>query len=192
MQQPLSLYLHIPFCDTKCAYCDFNSYAGMESLIPAYTRALCRELALWSPHFAGERAETVFFGGGTPSLTPLAGMETILDTIHASYALVDSVEMSLEANPGTVDTAYLAGLRRLGFNRLSLGVQSFDDVELRALDRIHTAAEAESAFAAARAAGFENVSMDLIYGLAGRHSRAGARTSSARCDCGPSTSRSTP
>jgi len=160
--------LHIPFCDTKCSYCDFNSYAGMESLIPSYTRALCRELELWSPHFAADSVQTIFFGGGTPSLTPLPEMAAILATIRASFQIEKDAEISLEANPGTVDTAYLAGLRRLGFNRLSLGVQSFDDAELRALDRIHSAAEAAAAFTAARAAGFENVNLDLIYGLAGQ------------------------
>jgi oxygen-independent coproporphyrinogen-3 oxidase len=168
VQQPLSLYLHIPFCDTKCSYCDFNSYAGMESLIPAYTRALTRELRLWAQSFADDELQTVFFGGGTPSLTPLAEMESILAAIDGSYRLARGVELSLEANPGTVDAAYLSGLRRLGFNRLSLGVQSFDDAELRALDRIHSAQQAEDAFRAARAAGFENVSLDLIYGLAGQ------------------------
>jgi oxygen-independent coproporphyrinogen-3 oxidase len=167
-KQPLSLYLHIPFCDTKCSYCDFNSYAGMGSLIPSYTRALCRELRLWSPHFAGDQVETVFLGGGTPSLTPLPEMASILDAVRSGYRLASAVELSLEANPGTVDTAYLTGLRRLGINRLSLGVQSFDDAELRALDRIHSAAEAEEAFRAARAAGFDNVNLDLIYGLAGQ------------------------
>jgi oxygen-independent coproporphyrinogen-3 oxidase len=168
VEQPLSLYLHIPFCDTKCAYCDFNSYAGMKSLIPAYTRTLCQELRLWAPQFMEDSVETVFFGGGTPSLTPLQEMETILTAIRASYHLDDGVEMSLEANPGTVDVAHLSGLRRLGFNRLSLGVQSFDDAELQALDRIHTGAEAAGAFEAARLAGFDNVNLDLIYGLAGQ------------------------
>jgi oxygen-independent coproporphyrinogen-3 oxidase len=166
--QPLSLYLHIPFCDTKCSYCDFNSYAGLESLIPDYTDALRRELRLWSPRFADDTVPTVFFGGGTPSLTPLPHMRTILETLRGAYRVEPDAEVSLEANPGTVDAAYLRGLRLLGINRLSLGVQSFDDVELKALDRIHTAAEAAEALSAARTAGFENVNLDLIYGLAGQ------------------------
>ncbi|HTE84994.1 MAG TPA: radical SAM family heme chaperone HemW [Dehalococcoidia bacterium] len=162
----LSLYLHIPFCDVKCAYCDFNSYAGLESLIPSYTRALCQELRLWAPRFASDSIRTVFFGGGTPSLTPLPEVRSIVDAIRQLYALDIDAELSLEANPGTVDTAYLRGLIRLGINRLSLGVQSFDDQELKALDRIHTASEAVEALAAARTAGFQNVNLDLIYGLA--------------------------
>jgi len=164
----LALYLHIPFCETKCAYCDFNSYAGLESLIPDYTRGLCVELELWGAALPGERAGTVFFGGGTPSLTPLAEMATIVDAIYRAFAPAEDVEMSLEANPGTVDAGYLRGLRKLGFNRLSLGVQSFQDRELKALDRIHTGAEAEDAFTAARAAGFQNVNLDLIFGLTGQ------------------------
>lgn len=168
MPEDLSLYLHIPFCDIKCAYCDFNSYAGQESLIPAYTAALCRELRLWAPRFGLDRVQTVFFGGGTPSLTPLPEMRKILQTLHDAYGVDAGAEISLEANPGTVDTAYLRGLRRLGINRLSLGVQSFDDSELKALDRIHTAAEAVEALSAARTAGFESVNLDLIYGLAGQ------------------------
>lgn len=166
MPENLALYLHIPFCDTKCSYCDFNSYAGMESLIPPYTTALCCELRLWSPLFAGDSVRTVFFGGGTPSLLPVAEMERTVDTIQQSFRLARPLEMSLEANPGTVDLAYLRALRTLGFNRLSLGVQSFDDGELKALDRIHTSEEAITAFKSARAAGFEDVNLDLIFGLA--------------------------
>jgi len=164
----LALYLHMPFCETKCAYCDFNSYAGLESLIPDYTRGLCHELELWSAALPRDRAGTVFFGGGTPSLTPLAEMAAIVDAICRTFAPAEDVEMSLEANPGTVDLRYLRGLRELGFNRLSLGVQSFQDRELKALDRIHTGAEAADAFTAARAAGFANVNLDLIFGLNGQ------------------------
>jgi oxygen-independent coproporphyrinogen-3 oxidase len=166
--EELSLYLHIPFCDTKCSYCDFNSYAGLESLVPDYTTALCAELRLWSPRFSGDRVPTIFFGGGTPSLTPPAQMRTIVETLRDAYRIDRDAEISLEANPGTVDTAYLRRLRLLGINRLSLGVQSFDDAELRALDRIHNAAQAAEALAAARTAGFGNVNLDLIYGLAGQ------------------------
>jgi oxygen-independent coproporphyrinogen III oxidase len=168
VSEDLSLYLHIPFCDTKCSYCDFNSYAGLESLIPAYTAALCTELRLWPARCGEARVPTVFFGGGTPSLTPLPQMRTIVVTLRDSYRIERDAEISLEANPGTVDAAYLRGLRLLGINRLSLGVQSFDDAELRALDRVHSAAQAAEALAAARTGGFENVNLDLIYGLAGQ------------------------
>src|SRR5215211_2801777 len=130
--EPLSLYLHIPFCDHKCAYCDFNSYAGLERMIPAFTDALVHELAIWAPDVAGRPVSTVFVGGGTPSLMPLPAMARVLDAIRAHYALAPDAEISLEANPGTVDEPYLAGLRALGVNRLSIGVQSLDDRELRA------------------------------------------------------------
>lgn len=166
--RPLSLYLHVPFCDVKCGYCDFNSYAGLESLVPAYTEALLEEIRRWSPHVRGYAVHTVFFGGGTPSLLPLHELERILAALRDAFALIPDPEVSLEANPGTVDEPYLRGLRALGVNRLSLGVQSFHDDELAALDRIHTAAEAEAAFRAARAAGFDNVNLDLIFGLPGQ------------------------
>ena len=166
--EPLSLYLHIPFCDHKCAYCDFNSYAGLERMIPAFTDALVHELAIWAPDVAGRPVSTVFVGGGTPSLMPLPAMARVLDAIRAHYALAPDAEISLEANPGTVDEPYLAGLRALGVNRLSIGVQSLDDRELRALDRIHDARAAVAAYEAARAAGFENINLDLIFGVAGQ------------------------
>ena len=167
MAEDLSLYLHIPFCDTKCAYCDFNSYAGLESLIPAYISALCREAEIWAPVASEMAVRTIFFGGGTPSLVPAEDMSTILETLRACYRL-DDVELSFEANPGTVDEAHLCDLKRVGFGRISIGVQSFDDTELKALDRIHSGKQAVAAFWAARAAGFENINLDLIYGLAGQ------------------------
>ena len=133
-----------------------------------YARAVAAEARLWSPHLAGRRAETVFFGGGTPSLLPLPEMRVIVEAMRDCFDISTDAEVSLEANPGTVDAAHLAGLRRLGFNRISFGVQSFHDEELRTLERIHDADEVEQAYAWARDAGFENVNLDLIYGLAGQ------------------------
>src|SRR5579883_649897 len=138
----LGLYLHLPFCDHKCAYCDFNSYAGLDHLIPAYTDALVREIGLWRAAAAGYEVVTVFFGGGTPSLTPLPQLERILAAVRDAVCVAPDAEITLEANPGTVDEPSLRGLHELGVNRLSLGVQSFDDDELRRLDRIHNAAQA--------------------------------------------------
>jgi oxygen-independent coproporphyrinogen-3 oxidase len=183
--QPVSLYLHIPFCDHKCSYCDFNSYAGLERLIPAFTDALIRELHVWAPEMRGRPVPTVFFGGGTPSLMPLPAMNRVLETIRAGYALDSDAEISLEANPGTVDEAYLRGLRDLGVNRLSIGVQSLDDRELAALDRIHDAAAARRAFAAARAAGFDNINVDLIFGIAGQSQVGWERNLKAAIALGP-------
>ena len=163
--QTLALYLHIPFCDHRCAYCDFNAYAGLDALIPAYVRALRRELRLWSGAARGYEVGTVFFGGGTPSLLSAEEMALLLGEIGAGYAVRPDVEVSMEANPGTVDVEKLRGFRAAGVNRLSLGVQSLDDGELGRLDRIHDAATARRAFAEARAAGFDNVNLDLIFGL---------------------------
>lgn len=168
MAVPLSLYLHIPFCDHKCSYCDFNSYAGLERMIPAFTDALVREIGAWAGEMAGRPVPTVFFGGGTPSLLPLDAMARIMAAIRQRYALEPGAEVTLEANPGTVDEAYLRGLRELGVNRLSIGMQSLDDGELATLDRIHDARTAVAAYEMARAAGFDNINLDLIFGLAGQ------------------------
>jgi oxygen-independent coproporphyrinogen-3 oxidase len=163
-----ALYVHIPFCTAKCTYCDFNSYAGQDSLMAPYAEAVAKEAQLWSPHLRGRTAETVFFGGGTPSLLPLPEMQVIVEALREQFDIVDGAEITLEANPGTVDAAHLQGLRQLGFNRISFGVQSFHDEELRTLERIHDADEVERAYAWARQAGFENINLDLIYGLAGQ------------------------
>lgn len=160
-----SLYLHIPFCQVRCAYCDFNTYAGLNDQIPAYADALAAEIE--SVGAAGGRppAHTVFFGGGTPSLLPLPELERILDTIRGAFVLAEDAEVTLEANPGTVSREYLFGLRRLGVNRLSFGVQSSHPHELRLLDRLHLFGDAAQAVSWARAAGFEDVNLDLIFAL---------------------------
>ncbi len=163
-----SLYVQIPFCRAKCAYCDFNSYAGQESLIPAYVDALLREASLWSKAGRVGRVETLYFGGGTPSLLPVDEMKRLMDGLRRRLNLADAAEVSMEANPESVDLPRLQALRDLGVNRLSLGVQSFDDGELRFLGRIHDAARAEEAYRDARRAGFDSVSLDLIFGLPGQ------------------------
>ena len=165
---PFSLYVHIPFCSAKCSYCDFNSYAGQDRVMGPYASAVAREAELWSPVVAGRPVETIFFGGGTPSILPLEHMQTIVASLFRHFDVLSGAEMTLEANPGTVDLRHLQGLRGLGFNRISFGVQSFHDEELRQLDRIHDAREVEYAYAWAREAGFENVNLDLIYGLIGQ------------------------
>lgn len=162
---PIGLYLHIPFCTAKCGYCDFNSYAGHEHMIPSYAGTLVRDASLWREAVGGRSVETVFFGGGTPSLNPVEEMAKILDGMRATFNILPGAEVALEANPGSITAAYLRGLRDIGFNRLSVGVQSFDDEELVMLDRIHTGNEARQAYAAAREAGFDNLNLDLIYGL---------------------------
>jgi oxygen-independent coproporphyrinogen-3 oxidase len=164
-REPISLYLHVPFCSLKCSYCDFNSYARLDDLVPDFVEALCAELALWAPVVAGRPMATVFFGGGTPSLLPLPDIQRILDALRANYALAPAAEVTLEANPGTADKPYFVGLLEAGVNRLSFGFQSLHDDELAALDRIHNAAEAVQCYRWAREAGFRRVNLDLIYGL---------------------------
>ena len=171
----LSLYVHIPFCTLKCSYCDFNSYAGIEALIRPFVDALCEEMRLWGrtlaqgwgpePRKEGRRVETVFFGGGTPSLLPLEEIERIMAALRNAFELSPDAEVSFETNPGTVEPDYFRGLLSLGVNRISFGVQSFHDDELSALDRIHSAEEAKEAYRWAREAAFERINLDLIYGL---------------------------
>jgi len=162
--EDLGLYVHIPFCQSRCRYCDFNTYAGLEGLFETYVRALVREITL-----AGTaRVSSVYIGGGTPTVLPLLSLIQILDAIQAGFDLAADAEVTIEANPGTVEAGTLAALRVRGVNRLSLGVQSFADGELRRLGRIHTAEQAAAGLAAARQAGFDNVSLDLIFGLPGQ------------------------
>ncbi|MCC6236111.1 MAG: radical SAM family heme chaperone HemW [Dehalococcoidia bacterium] len=164
----LALYLHIPFCTSKCGYCDFNSYEGLGHLADGYTDALLGELDLWAPATRDFTVRTVFFGGGTPSLTALEDMRAFTDRIRERYAVAPDAEWSLEANPGELTREHLEGLRATGINRLSIGVQSLHDDELTMLERGHNAARAIEAVRAARAAGFDNLNMDLIFGLIGQ------------------------
>ncbi len=168
-----AVYVHVPFCRRKCGYCSFISCAYREQAIPAYADSLCHEITTRAD---GGTAGTVFFGGGTPSLLSLEQVSDILSAVQKGFRLQTDAEISLEANPGTVDTGYLAGLRRMGVNRLSLGVQSFNDEELALLGRIHDAAGARAALADARAAGFMNVNLDFIYGLPGQTEARWRRT----------------
>ena len=162
----VSLYLHIPFCVTKCNYCDFNTYAGIEDLMPAYVSAVVDEIGMWGEALGkGTRAPTIFFGGGTPSLLPAGDVYRILDACHRGFSCDDGIEVTLESNPGDLTLERLKGLRAAGVNRLSIGVQSFDDRHLIALTRRHSAKVAERAFEMAREAGFDNVNLDLMYGL---------------------------
>src|SRR6185436_775555 len=166
----LSIYIAIPFCQIRCAYCDFNTYAGLDNLIPAYVQALVKEIRLVGKAQSSRTQDlgpcsTLFFGGGTPSLLPLAELALIFDALRDSFALTSDCEITLEANPGTVDQAYLEGLRVLGVNRLSFGVQSAQSSELKLLDRLHTFDDVILAVQWARAAGFDNLNLDLIFGI---------------------------
>ncbi len=161
---PVALYIHIPFCRSRCTYCAFNTYAGLEPLIPTYGEALCAEIRA-APSVP---ACTIYFGGGTPPTLPPDILARILQCLREHFPLSPDAEITLEANPGMVDYAYLQVARGLGVNRLSLGVQSVHQDELRLLGRRHTWEEAVVAVEAARAVGLDNVNLDLIYGLPGQ------------------------
>ncbi|HEX9385729.1 MAG TPA: radical SAM family heme chaperone HemW [Anaerolineales bacterium] len=165
-----SLYFHIPFCTHRCAYCDFNTYAGQEDLIPAYVHALIREI-----EFVGNQTtqlfndpttvHTIFFGGGTPSLLSPEQFEAVFRSIHANFNLTDNIEITIEANPGTVSYENLFKLQKIGINRISYGVQSANTEELRMLERAHNFFDVIEAVTLARKAEFSNLNLDLIYGL---------------------------
>ena len=162
---PLGLYIHVPFCTVKCSYCDFNSYAGIEDMQSEWLQAALAELSLWTPRLREREISTVFIGGGTPSLLPGESIQRLLDSIRSQFQLDPDAEITLEANPESVHPERLGMYRASGVNRISMGVQSLDASELVFLDRIHSAERAEAAFAEIRAAGFDNVNLDLIYGL---------------------------
>jgi oxygen-independent coproporphyrinogen-3 oxidase len=180
----LALYVHIPFCPTRCIYCDFNAYAGAGYLRERYVAAVCRELAVWGRTWPrrpgraeplppmvppdGWRVYTIYLGGGTPSLLAPDQIAAMLAAARTAFHVEPDAEISMEVNPGSVDEAYFRAVRAAGVNRVSIGVQSFDDARLKALSRVHTAAEARQAYAAAHAAGVTNVNIDLIFGLEGQ------------------------
>ncbi len=161
----VALYVHVPFCRMRCAYCDFNTYAGLEELVLDYVAAVCREVEAAGERWGRLTVPTIYFGGGTPSLLPLDLLAELLHVSRLTFRVPDSAEITLEANPGTVTPGYLRGLRELGVNRLSLGVQSAHEDELRLLGRIHTWAQAVEAVGWAREVRFANLNLDLIFGL---------------------------
>lgn len=161
-----SIYLHIPFCRKKCSYCSFNSYADFDSLHPRYIQALINEIAT-GPELAGP-LETLFVGGGTPTVINLDDLTALLETSREKYGLAADAEVSIEANPESVDYHILKVLRAAGFNRLSIGVQSLQDNELNALGRVHDSGMAQQAISVAHRAGFDNLSVDLMYGVPGQ------------------------
>ena len=169
MEQTLGLYLHIPFCRSKCTYCDFYSLPHSEEKMDAYTAALIRHLEEVAPRCARQTVDTVYFGGGTPSYLGEKRLTQLLKTVKKRYHVAPDAEITLEANPDSAgDWKTLRALRRAGFNRVSLGVQAADDAMLRRIGRVHTWDQVLSAVAAARMAKLENLSLDLIYGLPGQ------------------------
>src|SRR5258706_947513 len=174
--ETVSLYLHIPFCHTRCYYCDFNTYAGILPLREPYVRALLTEIDMagrMAQHADGtpRRTRTIFFGGGTPSLLTVGQVTRLLDTCRQAFAVDQEAEITLEANPGTLSPEQLPGLRAAGVNRLSLGAQSFDAQLLETLGRIHSPEEIGQALYNARAAGFTSINLDFMFGLPGQTMR---------------------
>lgn len=164
----IALYVHIPFCLRKCAYCDFASYPGMLAHAQAYLEALSLELNAQAGRFEACRVKTVFIGGGTPTLLSGKQVRRLLDGVRACFPVAADAEITMEGNPGTVTAENLTAYRDAGVNRLSLGMQAVQDGLLATLGRIHRLRDVEEAVRLARAAGFENLNVDLIYGLPGQ------------------------
>jgi oxygen-independent coproporphyrinogen-3 oxidase len=164
MMLKTGIYLHIPFCRSRCTYCDFNTYVGMEALYEPYVQALQKEIVQMG-RGAESPAHTVFFGGGTPSLLTPAQIGAVLRTCHAAFDIPAQAEITMECNPGTVTLEYLQGVRAQGVNRLSFGAQSADPTELHLLGREHSFEQVVQAIGLARTAGFASINFDLIFGL---------------------------
>lgn len=162
---PLALYVHIPWCIRKCPYCDFNSHTAAKLPEQAYIQALLTDLASELPYIWGRKLESIFIGGGTPSLFSAAGIDELLCGVRALLPFRPNIEITLEANPGTFEQAKFKGFREAGINRLSMGIQSFNPQHLQALGRVHNQAEALRAADIARHAGFTNFNLDLMFGL---------------------------
>jgi putative oxygen-independent coproporphyrinogen III oxidase len=169
------LYIHVPFCVTRCGYCDFNAYAGLDGLKPRYVEALHREASLAAPEWP-ERFVSVFLGGGTPTSLEPAHLRQLLARLRTTFDIEPDAEVTIEANPDTVDAERLGKLLAAGYTRLSMGAQSFDPSVLAALERIHQPESVRRAFAAARAAGYDNLNLDLIYGANGESPASWRRT----------------
>ncbi len=161
----LAIYVHIPFCKQKCKYCDFTSFSGYEDKVRMYVDSLLREIEWYSEKAKDFIVTSVYFGGGTPSFIEANFIEEIFDSIKNNYNLDSIAETTIEANPGTVDIEKLGKYHKIGFNRISFGVQSCSDKLLKEIGRIHTSAEAIDGFSMAREVGFNNISLDLMFGL---------------------------
>ncbi|MCX8071505.1 MAG: radical SAM family heme chaperone HemW [Candidatus Binatia bacterium] len=183
----VGVYVHIPYCVSKCPYCDFNSVAVYRWPEDDYVNALIHEIEFYSQSdwFAGHEVTSVYFGGGTPSLFSARSLERILLTITRSWRCQSDIEVTVEANPGTVNSAKLRSFREIGINRLSLGVQSFNETHLRLLGRVHNTEEALRAVEGAFVAGFENINIDLIYALPGQSLSQWEEDLRTACALGP-------
>lgn len=181
----ISLYIHIPFCVRKCRYCDFLSAPSDEESREKYVRALIAEIRFQGFRYSGKTVDTIFFGGGTPSVLTTGQLERIMRAVRDSFQIELSAEISMEVNPGTADREKLRNIREVGINRISLGVQSFQDSELRLLGRVHTSEQARKAFEEARTAGFTNINLDLMSALPGQTLQEFQKNLEEACHLGP-------
>ena len=164
----MGLYVHIPFCKQKCMYCDFPAYQNLQDYYETYVYALVQEMDLWvseHPESKERSIDTIYFGGGTPTELSIQQLQMIVDKIKSTFTITDDCHMTIESNPGEVDLQYLTKLVKLGFNRISFGVQTFDDKALTMLHRSHNGEKAKQAIYDAKEAGFTDINIDLIYGL---------------------------
>ena len=164
----MGLYVHIPFCKQKCMYCDFPAYQNLQDYYETYVYALVQEIDLWVSEHAESKErsiDTIYFGGGTPTELSIQQLQMIVDKIKSTFTITDDCHMTIESNPGEVDLQYLTKLVKLGFNRISFGVQTFDDKALTMLHRSHSGEKAKQAVYDAKEAGFTDINIDLIYGL---------------------------
>ena len=164
----IGLYIHIPFCQKKCLYCDFPSHDNLAHLYQPYVAALCREISGMGGVLSGDIVDTIFIGGGTPTVLSADSLRRIVQQVHDNFDLDKNVEISIEANPGTIDQEKLLTLRAAGVNRISFGVQTFHDPLLVRIGRIHSAAQGIESIKMAKRAGFNNINVDLMYGLPGQ------------------------
>ena len=183
--QGISLYVHVPFCQTKCPYCDFNTYQGIESLFHPYVDALAAEVGLWGKTLGNPAVNTVFFGGGTPSYLPEGSISLLMARIKEAFRLEEDAEVTLEANPGDLSDSLCHSLLSAGINRISFGVQSLDDNLLKMLGRRHSAQQAADAFTTAASCGLSNANLDLIYGLPGQTMEQWSRSVEGVASLGP-------
>ncbi len=184
LSEPIAVYVHIPFCLSKCNYCDFNTYEGIESLMASFVDALASEIDLWGKRLGHPNVSTVFFGGGTPSYLPGGSIALLSERLRESTNITPGAEITLEANPDDINAEKTDAWLEAGFNRISIGVQSFNDRILHALSRRHTSDAAASAVETARSAGFDNINIDLMFGLPNQPLQVWERTLSSAIQLG--------
>ncbi len=186
MKKKLGIYIHIPFCLRKCNYCDFCSFSGInDEKKELYVDALIRHISSYREKCVGYSVDTVYFGGGTPTLLEISQFEKIFEALRNTFEIADNAEITSECNPATADLAYFNEMRRLGFNRLSIGCQSMNDNELKALGRVHTKNDFINAFRDARQAGFDNLSVDLMFGIPEQTEESFKKTLKEVCELAP-------